>query len=606
MSIIDPKDAKSLISLTAKYGKEAVDAAMHGLTRVAKTVAPEIEENANKLGQSLPAVYDKAPALEGELVGDLVTQKVTKTLPDIEGQLADQAPKMITQAETAIPSVAQNAEQAAAGLSDDIPGLPSSKPFSMTDAIDNLSPTQKAVGASGLIGAAAIPLMSGYDGSTPPQSPDKSSVSASEQSKDTNNGYGEKDPNDSIDTPSAKMIDPNSATDYLNMSKNQASNSSPMIPIDQTPKATPDQFDQQLDAAREQDRQHQLMFGLLKAAQMGGSAAGGSKADTSYADTELAKQNNNVTNLKTSMDMKEENQNILDKQQKRDPNSRVSKLYQDTLKQLNPNMDVTGLSAEQVEKAFPQVATAINRQDMIKMRTEDSRQKSLDRQAAIQARQYATINKLDDKDKALGIKYQQSIDEQKQRINTPLGRETARLNGGIHAQSIIDQYRGHENDMPDITKRELAVAMATMTSPGLPHENTIGQMDLKTFSGNVGDIISKVTGTPYGGQAAGYVKFADKLIQNQMNRAKKLIQTEQDRISIPYKNAFHNPESYNLVHDSYSIPKEATAPALPSSPSPTNNGMVDVVNKATGQVRNMKVDIANRLIKAHPDQYGSK
>jgi hypothetical protein len=362
-----------------------------------------------------------------------------------------------------------------------------------------------------------------------------------------------------------------------------------------------DQFNQQLQDAREKDQQHQLMFGMLKAAQMGGSALGHSShpVDTSYADTELTKANQNVTNLKTSMDMKEESANIHDKQQKRDPASKVSLLYQTALKQLSPSMNVEGLSAEQVEKAFPQVAAAINRQDMIKQRAEDAKQKSLDRRDAFEAKRQAALDKVDEKDRAMLVKAQAAMDEQKASSRSPLGRETMRLNGGIHAQNIINQYRGRENEMPNIVKKELAVAMATMVSPGLPHEKTIEAMDLKTFSGDVGDVVAKVTGVPMGGQAGGFVKFADKMIKGQMTVADKLIKEEQAKQLAVYKNAFHSPKSFEILNGLYQSPDaiKASAETQPAqNQAPVSSGLVTIKSKKSGTTKTLSADAAAKYL----------
>lgn len=173
-----------------------------------------------------------------------------------------------------------------------------------------------------------------------------------------------------------------SATDYLNMSKGIQPSENIQVestPVESTPVESPDRapssFDEQLDAAREQDRQSNLLMGLLKASQMGGAALAGSKADTSYADAELAKGNQAVNRLKTDSDMKEQEANILQKRDKRDPASNQSKMYQDILLKLNPGMDVSGLSAEDVEKAFPSIASAVGRQDALAAAAENAKLK---------------------------------------------------------------------------------------------------------------------------------------------------------------------------------------------------------------------------------------
>lgn len=402
---------------------------------------------------------------------------------------------------------------------------------------------RKAAIGAGIAGAGALAYMN--DGEPPKDT--SSMVGAGDNSDDTEL---DNDPNDTIQNPIKKPEETKSALDYLALSKPEATPQIPMAPVASQPKA-PDQFENQLNEARGKDASNNLLFGLLKAAQTGGSALAGSKADTSYADSQLARPNEITNELKVNQDLLEERKNIIDKNEKRDPNSKTSLLYQNTLKQLNPGMDVTGLSAEQVEKAFPTVAAAINRQDTIQANKEKYHQQSLDRQALMENKKAAAIEKTDEKDKAALVKAQKEMDEQRASARSPLGREVMRLNGAQHAKNIIDKYRGNENAMPDVLKKELAVAMATMVSPGLPHESTINAMDLKTFQGNVGDVISKVTGIPMAAGAGGFVKLADSMITNQAGIAKKIIQDQQKKQLAVYKNSFHNPETYKTLENLY-------------------------------------------------------
>jgi len=572
-------DTSKLLKLLAEHGEEKIGTAISKLRGLTKSAPKMIEENAGK-AQMLPAIYDAAPALEGEVVGDLATQASKRILPDIETQ-AGKVPLMLQQAEEAAPNIVPNTDDlfnAGKNLVDANPPK--------SNMLRNIG-----IGGAGVVGGLA--LMDGGDSNPPEQKPVQPVVPSKAQETAKESMPDVKSQNEKASAPvSAPVAAPEASVAQPQL---------PQAPVPQGP-SDADQFNQQLEDARQKDQQHQLLFGMLKAAQMGGSAMAGSKADTSYADQELARPNQQVTNLKTAMDMKEEAANIHDKNQKRDPASKVSLLYQATLKQLNPAMNVEGLSAEQVEKAFPQVASAINRQDMIKQRAEDAKQKSLDRQMMFQARKDAALEKVDEKDKAMLIKAQAAMDEQKSSSRTPLGRETMRLNGGIHAQNIINQYRGRENEMPNIVKKELAVAMATMVSPGLPHEKTIEAMDLKTFSGGVGDVVAKVTGVPMGGQAGGFVKFADKMIKGQMNVAQKLIKEEQAKQMTVYKNAFHNPKSYEILNSLYQTPEAITASAeQPTVAQPANkpvvsSGLVTIRSKKTGTTKTLSAESAAKYL----------
>lgn len=131
-----------------------------------------------------------------------------------------------------------------------------------------------------------------------------------------------------------------------------------------------DTFNQRLEEARQKDAEQGLLFGLLKAAQMGGAAIAGSKADTSFADTELEKGEQFVNKLKTDEALKTEHAKVLEEQEKRDPNSSISNLMRQAILALKPDANVQGLSAAQVEKIFPSLSQAINMREQIESRKE--------------------------------------------------------------------------------------------------------------------------------------------------------------------------------------------------------------------------------------------
>jgi hypothetical protein len=144
------------------------------------------------------------------------------------------------------------------------------------------------------------------------------------------------------------------------------------VEIESVAKKPEDDFEARLAAAQNDDVDRNRLFGLLKAAQMGGSALASAKADTSYADEQLKTTDFNVGNLKAGEALKEANNKILEEKEKRDPNSKISKLMQQTLLMLKPGMNVEGLSAAQVEKSFPSLAQAITTQEAIQSRKEQA------------------------------------------------------------------------------------------------------------------------------------------------------------------------------------------------------------------------------------------
>ena len=355
-----------------------------------------------------------------------------------------------------------------------------------------------------------------------------------------------------------------------------------------SPPNSADEFNKQLEDARQKDQQHQLLFGMLKAAQMGGSALAGSKADTSFADQELAKQNQNVTNLKTSMDMKEEAANIEEKKQKRDPNSKISKLYQDMLRELNPNMKVDGLSAEQVDRIYPQIGAIINKREATEARLAVAKENALNRAHLSQMRKLDLQDKLDQQDKESAYKVLEKADMEKARVNTPAGREEAKINAGAHAMQLLNDYAGKEDKMPPYALHALAMDYATLQSPGAPTEHTIKEMGIDTFEGDAGKILSKITGKSYGAGAKGFAESIKGNIQSQIERSKKLQQIEMDRIVKDNAMHFRNPGTINILKNSLSdrytkdlSSKENIKESLPlTSPLPAGRSFTD---KSTGK-----------------------
>ena len=290
------------------------------------------------------ALTRKAPAIEGEVVGDLVVPAAKKVLPDIEAELVEKAPLMIE----------QNAGKVA-DIAEDVAPYVKQKQ-SLMQTIDALSPTQKAIGAAGIIGAASAPLMMSGSPETSeiegiasvPQKPvvaDNKSVSSSK-----------------IESKIAKKSSPQPRTEQPTTS----------VEAPSYVQTQPDEFQGKLEDARERDRQNQMLFGLLKASQMAGSALASGKANTEYADTMLADKNKYATQLKTDMDMTEQARTMKEKEALRDPNSDISRqaramlgtVYPDLLAK-NPN-----ITAEQLEKMGMNLGTLASTRENIAARKE--------------------------------------------------------------------------------------------------------------------------------------------------------------------------------------------------------------------------------------------
>jgi len=279
---------------------------------------------AKESGENLPALINrlkgKAPAIEGELVGDLVTQAAPKVLRDVEGELAQKVPLMLQQADEVIPTVTNSIDN----IADDV--VNKSKGFS------NL----QKIGAATAIGAGATGLMMSGD-----DSPQEVKFSPSKEMKQ----------------PMSQNITPapmSKQTEKTNMK------SSSSIPVEQaqieaaiaSTSPTVSNADQEYTDAREQDRNRNMMMGLLKAAQMGGSALAGTKADTGFADSELTDKNRETTRLKTGRDMAEQVKNQEEKRKMEDPNSDISKQAFAMFATVYPELAAKypDLSASQLEK----------------------------------------------------------------------------------------------------------------------------------------------------------------------------------------------------------------------------------------------------------------
>lgn len=244
-----------------------------------------------------------------EVVNDLVRKKAPKVLKDIEGEVVENSPRLITQA-----------EQSAAPIVEDIADsvAPKATKATMMDAINGLTPTQKAIGGAGLVTAASAPLFMNSTSDT--ELPKLAEPVAK--------------PSVQKELPPQQEVKKSQTTGKKSVVDNALTESSPEITQLNAQQHSPiDDYNQKLLDARQQDNEHNLLFGMLKAAQMGGSALAGSKSDTSFADAELAKNNEMTNQLKTNTEMTQEKQKMLDEQSLRDPNTPLYKMVSAQYKQ---------------------------------------------------------------------------------------------------------------------------------------------------------------------------------------------------------------------------------------------------------------------------------
>ena len=286
-----------------------------------------------------------------------------------------------------------------------------------------------------------------------------------------------------------------------------------------------DNFDQQLQDARQQDAQHQLLFGMLKAAQMGGSSLAGGKADTSFADSELSKANEMTNQLKTNMDVKEEHANIVEKQQKRDPNSKTSKLYQDMLRQLKPDMDVSGLSAEQVEKVFPQIGAIVNKQEAIQARQDVARENALNRKSALDV---AKMSKTDEQNTKRLDKLNKDMTEEVASGRSAFGQAAKNLQAIGNVKALLQGADLNSIDNRQIS--ETARVLDKVLSGGTPTISGTAHLTPETARMKIAEYMEKFTNKVQGAGAGDFMNKFQHTFDREENSAKKQVQATQGKL----------------------------------------------------------------------------
>lgn len=260
------------------------------------------------------------------------------------------------------------------------------------------------------------------------------------------------------------------------------------IPQAQT-QAPVDRYDQQLDAAREQDSQNSLLMGLLKASQNFGAAMGGSKADTSYADAELAKGNQAVNRLKTDMDMKAQNQNILDKNKERDPKSNISLAMNDALSGMGIKIPPNTSYAE-MEKFAPQLM----RNKEFQMKLEEAKLKAT---ADAEAAATTKTEKKESKDKEQKLDVQKTVDKM---VNSLRNSEDFKTHTAIKtAQAALDQAILKDDKVAG------GAAFMLYAKIAQGDNSVVRESDMKNLAGNwgytnVNDMLSKLSAHSVGGK----------------------------------------------------------------------------------------------------------
>ena len=235
-----------------------------------------------------------------EVVGDLAAPAIKKTLPDVEAEVIKNR---------ALPNLVE--EIATSPVADDVVEQAAKK--SMKDNANTVGKGVLALGATG----AAIKTVNDLLGlSDPPEQQDNAGVMLPVINKEEKAAPKKEQPNTIQTNKESLKVKTSSAP----VAAKTAVEQEPPI----QPEETVDDYETRLAAARQKDADKGLLFGLLKAAQMGGSAMAGSKADTSFADSELAKSDEFTQKFTQDEKLKQERLDILDEKKLKDPNSAES------------------------------------------------------------------------------------------------------------------------------------------------------------------------------------------------------------------------------------------------------------------------------------------
>lgn len=121
-------------------------------------------------------------------------------------------------------------------------------------------------------------------------------------------------------------------------------------------KESPDYLEQ-LKAAYDKMHQGQAQALISRGAERFASAAGRMKPDYSYAESLEKQAGQPVEQVLTEIKATGATQNLAFNKEMADPDSKISKLFQDSLLKVNPNLkdSVAGVPADQLAKIFPQL-----------------------------------------------------------------------------------------------------------------------------------------------------------------------------------------------------------------------------------------------------------
>jgi hypothetical protein len=251
---------------------------------------------------------------------------------------------------------------------------------------------------------------------------------------------------------------------------------------------------------------------------------------------------NPIKDLAAKRKAEKEMLDLMDDKKKNDPQSDVSKLYRDSFKKLGIQIPDTATASE-LEKAQPAIGMMINRQAQIEAN-------KIAREGIAATRAATVASKADAASQKDAENFRKAYDPQLASSRSGLGKESSRYVQSTHALNLLSGIKDL-NDVNPIQQKELAVALATMLSPGLPHEATINSLDPDTLGKTFANLVQKVTGSPHGTNSAGMVAMLKKSVENQQKISAQNIKKSQNAIKASYAQKIKtNPELYGQVMQS--------------------------------------------------------
>lgn len=417
-----------------------------------------------------------------------------------------------------------------------------------------------------------------------PDKNDTTNFVAGPEESESEEVYPQIDPNDSILNKTPKHFsEGKSAKELLDLSK--APGVSPSIDVTPPQIQQPeDDYNDRLSRAEDTDSKNNLLFGLLKAAQMGGSALAGTKADTSFADEQLKNPDKAVGHLESRSKLMDANTKRLEEAKLSDPNSDISKQGMAMLASVYPDIAAKypNLSANQLKSMGMNLGQLATTKEQTESRKEIAKENAEARKETARMHSetlgVARENKLNEQEAKRLESYRKERDPMLASIRSNLGKEVNRYTQSTHAIGLVHGIKDLDQVTP-MQKRELAVALATMVSPGLPHEATIAKLDESTLNDEIAHRLQQLTGKPMSTNTKGLTKQLVDSVNNQRKIASKYISDYQAGVDASYsKDMLRNPSAFQNISKFQTFNVDSDQPQSSNSTTISNKTSVPLTS----------------------------